>query len=178
MTIIASFTIQQRLWRGWSDPGLPVGAYIGATTVTGDASGGTERIDFDFAGEGEPVSGRYYNVEMMTSHHTDAVTTVGSLVAVNWEAVGPTGLADRRWPLAWVSDGDSNSELSQLNSILVFPFFLGKPQAVPALSTTLSFRQDNVLNRVMFATIQGYIWEPRSNLVEGGLRRPVESVYG
>jgi len=178
MTITAAFTITQRLWRGWDDPGLPVGAYIGAQTVTGDASGGTERVDFDFAGEGEPVSGRYYNVEQITSHHTDAASVAGAMVAVNWESVGPTGLANREWPLTFQSDTVGDAQLIQVGANDVVPLFLGIPQAVPALATILSFRIPNVLNRVLFATIQGYIWEARSTMVDGGLRRPFEALYG
>lgn len=178
MTISAQVTITQRLWRGWDDPGLPVGAYIASQTVTGDASGGTQIVFFDFAGEGDPVSGRYYNVEQLTAHHSDAATVEGTMRAINWESVGPTGLADRIWSLSFITDGVGDSGLNYSRISGIFPVFLGQPQPVPALASTLDVRIANSLNRVLFAQIQGYIWEPRSNMVDGGLRRPVEALYG
>jgi len=177
MTIVAETTISPRLWRGYADPGLPIGAYIGSQTVTGDASGGSELVDFVFALEGAPVSGRYYNIEQITAHTSDAVSVGGSIVATNWETVGPTGLADRVWACNYVTDGLSDAGLS-FERLPELPIFLGLAQPVPDLATIVRFRLINTLNRVLFAQIQGYIWEPRSSLVDGGLRRPIEALYG
>jgi len=177
MTVTALFTIKQRTWRGWDDPGLPVGAYIAAQTVAGDASGGNAVIFFEYALEGAPVSGFFYNVEQITAHTTDAATSTGSLRATNWESIGPTGLADRQWHLVLATDGATDAQLLYTD-LPKFPIFLGQPQAVPALATSLEFRIPNVLNRVLLATVQGYIWHPRSVQVDGGLRRPIEALYG
>lgn len=177
MTIIGSISITQRLWRGWQDPGFPIGAYIASQTVTGDASGGNAIVRFAFSGEGDPVSGRYYNIEQVTCHHSDASSVVGAMAAVNWESIGPTGLADRLWKLALTSSGTGDSPLD-LGNFGQLPVFLGQPQPIPDLSSEVEFRIVNVLNRVLFAQIQGYIWEPRSNLVNGGLRRPADALYG
>ncbi len=177
MTIFAETTVRQRLWRGWQDPGLPVGAYIASITVTGDASGGSEFIDFNFAGEGEPVSGRFYNIEQVSSHVAPAASAVGSMTAINWESVGPTGLADRVWLLSWITDGVTAGAMDSQHNPKI-PVFLGQPQPIPDLASVVRFLTINVLNRVLFAQIQGYIWQPRSVSVDGGLRRPVEALYG
>jgi len=177
MTISVSVTIQQRLWRGWADPGLPVGAYIASQVVTGDASGGNQIIFFDFAGEGDPVSGRFYNIEQISSHHTDNADIDGVMIATNWESIGLTGLVNRIWAIRYTSSatGDSGLDGSRLPKL---PIFLGQPQPVPDLASTFEFRIPNVLNRPLAAQIQGYIWEPRSVSVDGGLRRPIEALYG
>jgi len=177
MTITASVTIVPRLWRGWLDPGLPVGAYIASITVTGDASGGTQRIAFEFAGEGAPVSGRYYNIEQLTAHTSTNLSVIGNMTATNWESVGPTGLAARLWALSFVADGIAQAPLIDSGTPSL-PLFLGQPQPVPALASDIVIQINNVNTRVLFAQIQGFIWEPRSALVNGGLRRPVEALYG
>jgi len=176
MTISTLFTITQRVWRGWRDPGLPVGAYIAATTVQGDASGGRQLVIFQYALEGDPVSGRYYNIEQLTSHISTFTAINGGLTATNWESVGPTGLADRVWALRYETDDVNLAALAERQPQV--PVFLGTPQPVPALASQVSIGIPNVLNRVLFAQIQGYIWEARSVNVDGGLRRPVESLYG
>jgi len=170
-------TVSQRIWRGWDDPGLPVGAYLASQFVVGDASGGAEIVFFDFAGEGEPVSGRFYNIEQITAHHNGAATVGASLQSSNWESIGPTFLSDRIWSAALTTDGITDSGLSYAN-LPPMPIFLGQPQPDPDLPSSVSFRIANVLNRTLTAQIQGYIWEPRSVNVEGGLRRPREALYG
>jgi len=180
MSIGASFTIQQRLWRGFADPGLPVGVYIGAAEVTGDAGGGVQFLDFDFKGEGEPVSGRYYNLEQLTSHGLSVTSFAGSMIAVNWDRTGQLGISDRIWALTYQSDGVSSAGLSQTGAALggKMPVFLGRALPVRDSSTSVRVQTANVLGRVLSATIQGYIWEARSVMVDGGLRRPVEAVFG
>lgn len=180
MSIEGLTTITQRLWRGWDDPGLPVGAYIGAQDVTGDASGGVEFVTFRFLGEGAPLSGRYYNIEQITTHYAAAVSGAGSLVALNWDDVGASPLSDRNWAIAYQSDGIGAAGLATGGWATGgrMPLFLGQPQSNPLVGTSVFIQIANVLGRVLSATIQGYIWEPRSAMVNGGLRRPVEALYG
>lgn len=177
MTISTMTTVSQRIWRGWQDPGLPVGAYIASQFVIGDASGGAQIVFFDFAGEGEPVSGRFYNIEQFDSHHNGLADIFGSLQSSNWESIGPTFLTDRIWNISYFGDGVTDSGLSNGNSPPM-PLFLGQPQPNPDLASSVSVRIANTLNRTLVAMIQGYIWEPRSVNVEGGLRRPIEALYG
>ncbi len=180
MSIEGAVTISQRLWRGWQDPGLPVGAYIGAVDVTGDASGGVEFVTFNFVGEGEPVSGRYYNIEQITTHFAAAISAQGSLVALNWDDVGASALSDRNWSISYVSDGIGAAGIASGGFAIGgrMPLFLGQPQRNPLVGSAVFIQIANVLGRVLSGTIQGYIWEPRSAMVNGGLRRPVEALYG
>jgi len=176
MTATADFPVTQRPWRGYTDPGLPVGMWIAQGTILGDASGGNQIINFVFKGEGEPLGARFYNVEQVEAHMTRNIgaTVNAAMVLTNFDIVGPTGLVNRIVRVPLDTDGVTDSALTITS--LHLPIFLGRPQLVD-LPTELTLRAFNTLNETLFFTAQGYIWEPRSLLVEGGLRRPVDSLY-
>lgn len=175
MTVGISVTITQRVWRGWADPGLPVGVWLGQASVVGDASGGSAFVNFDFAFEGGTVSGRFYNLEQLTTHHNDDAAAGGSLAALNWDGSD----TDRIWSISYVNDGISNAGMASAGFAPGgMPIFLGVPRGNTVFSTSILVQIPNVLNRTLFATVQGYIWEPRSITVNGGLRRPAEALYG
>jgi len=177
MTVSVSNAISRRPWRGYDDPGLPVGMYFAQNAVTGDASGGDMIIFFDFKGEGEPVSGFFFNIEQVNVFHSDANFKIGHMVANNWETIGPVGLVNRKWRYELESDADGTTTLSD-QTYVPLPIFLGSVAPVASLAATIEFGVDNVNITSLVATIQGYIWEPRSVQAEGGLRRPVDSLYG
>jgi len=58
------------------------------------------------------------------------------------------------------------------------PLFLGSVAPVASLAATIEVGADNIDATSFTVTIQGYIWEPRSIQAPGGLRRPVDSLYG
>lgn len=176
MSVVANFPVLQRPWRGYADPGLPVGMWIAQGTVLGDATGGTQNVRFVFKTEGEPLGARFYNLEQLEVHSTLAGLAVGDLTLENFDIVGPTGLVNRRMHLAFESDGFTNASLKDGDGPKL-PKFLGRPQLV-GLPTQLQVTVNNTLNETLFFTGQGYIWEPRSLLEDGGLRRPLDSLYG
>lgn len=177
MTIVADAHVQQRTWRGYDDPGLPVGMFITQGTVLGDASGGRQLVIFTFKGEAEPASGRFYNLEQVEIHYTQVGSIAFALVATNWDIIGPTGLVNRQWG---GSLADNNNNVTAMTTFLQLPLpiFLGTAAPVSALSAQLEVGVPNILAQTLLVTLQGYIWEPRSVMAEGGLRRPVDSLYG
>lgn len=176
MTISVSFPIFPRPWQGYDDPGLPIGMWIGQGETLGDASGGNQNVSLIFKGEGELLGARFYNLEQVEAHSTNLTLAVGSLVLENFDVNGPTGLADRRLHLPFGSDGVTNSAL--IDGIGPrLPKFLGRPVVVDVI-TQIRLQVANVLNETVFFTAQGFIWLPRSLLEDGGLRRPVDSMYG
>ena len=177
MTVSVSNGISIRPWRGYDDPGLPVGMYIGQNAVTGDASGGDMIVFFDFKGEGSPVSGRFFNIEQMNVFHSDTGAKAGHVVANNFETLGPVGLVNRQWKFQLVTNLNGVSAMSDL-LYFPLPLFLGSVAPVASLAATLEVGTDNIDLTSFVATIQGYIWEPRSIQAEGGLRRPTDSLYG
>lgn len=175
MSVVADFPVIQRPWKGYADPGLPVGMWIAQGSILGDASGTAMSIIFVFKGEGEPLGGRYYNIEQLEVHTTDDVRNDGGLQIVNFDIVGSTGLITRTISLRLKGDDVTLSALEP--GFMKFPIFLGRPQLVD-LEAQVLIRTANDDGETFFATAQGYIWEPRSLLVDGGLRRPVDSLYG
>jgi len=177
VTISVSNAISIRPWRGYDDPGLPVGMYFAQNSVVGDASGGDSIIFFEFKGEGEPVSGRFFSLEQYNVFHSATASKSGHLVLNNWETIGPVGLVNRQYKWRLESNLNDVSALGELQYVPL-PLFLGSVAPIASLAATLEFGTDNIDLSSLTVTIQGYIWEPRSVQAEGGLRRPVDSLYG
>jgi len=177
VTVSVANAIALRPWRGYDDPGLPVGMYFAQNAVTGDASGGDMIVFFRFKGEGDPVSGRFFNLEQINIFHSVTTAKPAHVVANNWETIGPVGLVNRQWKLELANNANGVSAIGE-RSHLPLPLFLGSAAPVPSLTTDLEVGIDNVDLSSLVVTIQGYIWEPRSVQAEGGLRRPVDSLYG
>lgn len=177
MTVSTFTHVQQRPWRGYDDPGLPVGMYVAQGSTVGDASGGDMIVFFDFKGEGRAASGRYYNLEQVEAQISTELDTIFHLQANNWDLVGDAGLIDRNWS-ARLLDNDNGLSAMATERQLPLPIFLGIAAPVRDLSCRLEFGANNQDGIAIAVTIQGYIWEPRSVMAEGGLRRPVDSLYG
>jgi len=170
-------SIHIRPWRGYDDPGLPVGMWFAQGAVTGDASGGDMIVFFQFKGEGEAVSGRFFNLEQFNIFHSAIATKDAHMVINNFETLGPVGLVNRQFRMR-LQDNDNGVSAMDNAYYLPLPIFLGSVAPVASLSADLEFGIDNVDLTSFVATAQGYIWEPRSIQAPGGLRRPVDSLYG
>jgi len=176
VSVVAEFPVLQRPWRGYDSPGLPAGMWIAQGTALGDASGGTQSVGFVFKDEAVPLGGRFYNLEQLSVHATFGTITDMALVLLNFDIVGSTGLVNREHHLTLSTDGVTTASLVDMDGPRL-PLFLGRPSLV-GLNTVLRIRTSNLNNETVFFTCQGYIWEPRSLLEDGGLRRPLDSLYG
>lgn len=175
MSVVAVFPVIQRPWKGYQDPGLPVGMWIAQGTVTGDMTGGSATVIFVFKGEGEPLGARFYNIEQLEFSSTEAGRANAGLRIFNFDVIGTTGLVTRSIHLEIETDDIADASLK--SGQVRLPIFLGRPQLVD-LEAQVLFRTNNTTIETIFATAQGYIWEPRSLLIDGGLRRPLDSLYG
>jgi len=176
MAVAGIVTVTQRPWQGYSDPGLPVGMWVSQGTVLGDASGGNQSVIMRFKEEGDPLGARFYNIEQMEVHSTRQVGALrAGLLIENFDIISSTGLVNRQIHIAMQTDGITDSAMISGN--MKVPIFMGRPTLV-GVSSQLTARTLNTLNETWFFTAQGYIWEPRSLLVDGGLRRPLDSLYG
>jgi len=176
VTVVVTNAISIRPWRGYDDPGLPVGMYFAQNAVTGDGSGGDMLILFEFKGEASPVSGRFFNIEQINIFHSAVAGKTGHISINNFETLGPVGLVNRQYRFRLE---DNVNGVSAIEAIaLPLPLFMGSVAPVAGLAADLEVGIDNVDLTSLVATIQGYIWEPRSVQAEGGLRRPVDSLYG
>jgi len=177
MTVSVVDSISRRPWRGYDDPGLPVGMWIGQNSVTGDASGGNMLVIMEFKGEDEPVSGRFFNLEQFNVFHSNTSTKVGALQITNFETTFSVGLVNRLYFFELEFNARSVSALNDRIHIPL-PLFMGSVAPVASLAAQIEFSTPNVDLSSFVVTAQGYIWEARSVQAEGGLRRPVDSLYG
>lgn len=177
MTISVLNGISIRPWRGYDDPGLPVGMWFAQNAVVGDASAGDMIVIFIFKGEAEPISGRFFNVEQFNAVHSSSTSKLGHIIANNWETIGPFGLIDRQWRFGMASNANDVSALDE-RIHFPLPLFLGSAAPIADLPAQIEVGIDNVDLTSLVVTMQGYIWEPRSIQAPGGLRRPVDSLYG
>jgi len=175
MSVSSVVFVHYRPWRGYQDPGLPTGMWVSQGTILGDAGGGTKTVIMRFKEEGLPLGGRFYNIEQLEIHDTDVGARNAVLRMVNFDILSATGLVNREVHLEMDSDGTTNVALSQSGPRL--PIFVGRPTLV-GVTSQLEFGTPNSDGETFFATAQGYIWEPRSLLEDGGLRRPLDSLYG
>lgn len=181
MTVIATGQIFPRLWRGWDDPSLPVGMWVGQVQVTGDGSGGAMRMQHFFRPEADPVSGRFYNLEQV-----DLIITVNAPVGEvacalgtdGFDRVGGAEMFDRGWTLQVGPNSRAGESVGIYNEFTKLPIFLGQASTVPDGACSLSVEIANVDTAVFQSVLQGYIWDPRSVSAQGGLRRPLGNLYG
>jgi len=167
VTVVGVTRVQQRPWRGYDDPGLPVGMYISQGTVLGDASGGSMQINIVFRNAGVAASGRFYNIEQLEIHVTSELgATEGFLTFNNFELVGATGLVNRTLRFILTNNAGATSALD-FSEAPRLPIFLGITSPVAGLATDVRVGIDNINTETLFATIQGYIWEPRLDSLYG-----------
>ncbi len=178
MSVASTVSIQPRMWRGYDDPGLPVGAYIAHTVALGDATGGNNTLTFTFKLAGEPISGRFFSVEQLNAFTTQDVTADGSFQVINFERVATFMIGQRVWSMLLERDGITSAAFARHDLAIPQPLFLGQTSRVLSEPSQVVMVSANV-NIVAFSgVIQGYIWEPRSVMAPGGLRRPIDGVYG
>ena len=180
MSVIVTTQIVPRLWRGYTAPGLPVGMYVAQASVTGDGTAGNQRLIFNFRTEAGPVSGRFFNLEQFSLRVAlgGGGSVNATLNTAGFDTVGRVGMTDRDWMFR-MEDG-ARAGISGLSSDRTprLPIFLGQADVRPDGFAQLILSVFNIDLSILEGTIQGYIWEPRSVSAEGGLRRPVDSLYG
>jgi len=177
MSVTFNAPVSRRQWRGYDDPGLPVGMWFSQGAVTGDVSGGDMTVITTFHFEGDGISGWFYDLEQMNIFNSDTTTKGGHIIANNFETLGPVGLVNRQWRFELENNGNDVSALNE-GTHVPLPLFLGSVAPVQSLASSLEIGINNIDLSSLIVTIQGYIWEPRSVQAEGGLRRPADSLYG
>jgi len=177
MTVTGETNIAFRSWRGFDNPSYPVGMYIANFVVIGDATGGVMRILFPFKEDGQRADGRFYNIEQMSAFVSinPGIPIEGSIRVLGFDSVGPFIIGEQNYRFDLVGAG---SVISAAQNFPVMPLFLGQTGRLEGTSSELQVQTGNLLAVIFAVTIQGYIWEPRSILAEGGLKRPPDVLYG
>lgn len=179
MAVSGNFRVETRPFSGYRDPALPIGSYIAQAGIAGDASGGGLFINFLFQLSADRRVTELYNLEQI-SIDTDAnLAQRGLISTLNMDSLSPTRPASpQKWSFVTSQDSVSDSALL-ISDLLNHPIWLGSP-ALPSGSSAAGLRLAflNVDLRLYAATIQGYIWGPRSVLAPGGPQRPVNGFFG
>jgi len=175
MAVQVNFRIDQLPWAGYEEPGLPTGAWIAQGTVTGQSVVGSMVIGILIQIASDPLSSRLYNIEQLMLSKTESLQeTVNGRVNNMGHLVQDRPLARRQFSIPMLTAGNS---FTSSDPTLIRPIFLGAPSGAN-LECGVDFRIDDNPGVIFDVTVQGYIWEPRSLLAPGGLRRPVGSIYG
>lgn len=179
MAITTNFRVEVLPWRGFDNPALPSGAYVGHAFVVGDGTGGANTVTFLFQFSGDPLSSRLYNLEQFWARGSATVQSEdsGQIIVQNMGHLTP----DRPIPDSRLMNFQyrfgANTIALQTDGMLPRPLFLGAPSAAN-LACGIAFARTNVDGEANGVTIYGYIWQPRSLLAEGGLQRPVGGLWG
>ena len=172
--------IVPRMWRGYDDPGLPVGAWICYAVTLGDATGGNNVIDVMFKREDEPVSGRFYNLEQVNVFTAGILVPAVEVVVLSvngFERLGSYSIGQR--VLGFTIDNTGHLTGASLQfGLKPMPYFLGQAGSTASVESVIQFITNNTENIAFSVTAQGYIWDSRSVQAPGGLRRPLDSLYG
>jgi len=169
------------MWRGWDDPSYPVGAYIANFALLGDATGGVMQINFPFKFEAAPADGRFYNIEHISAFVAGLALSPaieGFIRVLSFETLGPFVIAEQQYRFLV---GGTLPLSSAAFDFPPLPLFLGQTSRLTAGSIAFSHLQIGTANLNLAAwsvTLSGYIWEARSIMAEGGLKRPADTLYG
>jgi len=177
MAVVQSFRVDIRPYAGYSDPGLPMGAWIAQAGIVGDASGGGMFISFLFQqGDDNQVSELFSldQISIDTSRANDA-DVILQTIAMDSLAINRPA-STQVWRINLTNVGATLGGNSINFRDFALPIWLGSPNRVEG-DGGLRLILTNVDLVFYAATLQGYFWGPRAILAEGGPRRPVGGLF-
>lgn len=178
MSVSGDFRVDIRPYSGYEDPSLPIASWVAQGGIAGDASGGTIFMNFLFQRDEDAQISELFNLEQI-QFDASAETVRGiQLDARNMDTLAPNRpLTDQRWMFNSDNIPATGSAALNLDRSTMLPIWLGAPNRVEGESgiRLQFFNADLVL---FLATLQGYMWGPRSVLANGGPRRPVGGLFG
>lgn len=171
MTVAGNFRTEMRPYSGYDEPQLPIGAWIGAGDIVGDATGGFVQMNFLFQFGQQPLNPNLFNVERFTAEVSANTTQRANIEDRNMDNLAPgRPVGVERWSFELTGDGVSNAIVS-VASQSGLPMWLG--QCVEALlECGVRFQFVNTTLLTFTVRCQGYVWGPRSILAPGGPQRP------
>lgn len=174
MSIGAQVEVSRREWGGELNPSHPIGMWMGAGLVQGDASGGTMNLDFVFQLQGAPnLDSQIYSLEQIAIH-VEAPTS--QTISLRTSVLGELSAADE-WAIelrAFTQGGDA--AILPRDAGALKGTFMGSATAVGS-TTALQVSAVNADGIDLIMSAQGYVWGARSRSVLGGPKRPVDGLY-
>ncbi|KKL74636.1 hypothetical protein LCGC14_2062960, partial [marine sediment metagenome] len=139
MSIGAVQAIQIQRFEGYADPRLPIGQWWGATTVTGDASGGIAFMQLNFSEVTTPVlNSNIYNFEAFTYSAQTQADTVGHISAANWVQPPGAGIVSFPYAIRILDTEQPSLSIASAEAYTFLTVFLGS-QAQQGTAQVLTF---------------------------------------
>lgn len=178
MTVFSTFRVDTRPYSGYADPSLPIAAWIASGTTTGNGTGGSLFMDFIVQVAETTRVTELFNLEQIAVHTDASGAIVGILRTEQMDVLNPNVRATevQEWVLPLVANGVADSALN-LNNLSGLPIWLGAPTDGD-VDAGLQLEFLNVDTIVFHATLQGYMWGPRSVVAPGGPQRPPFGYFG
>lgn len=178
MTVSAEFRVDVRPYSGYDDPSLPIAAWISQGGLAGDVSGGSIFMDFLFQRADDAQVTELFNLEQLSVDTSAESPSTFMLSTLTMDNLAPNRPAS---PQKWKGDTSSvvsaSSSATPLFNVTILPLWLGAPNKVEG-NGGLRLQTVNTNGVLVAATLQGYMWGPRSVLAPGGPRRPVGGLFG
>jgi len=178
VAVFADFRFDTRPYSGYDDPSLPIGAWIASGAATGNATGGSLFMLFLCQIAETTRVTELFNLEQVAIHADVAATIPAVLRTEQMDVLNPNVRATevQEWLLLLTSAGSADSALQFIGGNQL-PIWLGAPTDGD-VDAGIQLEFPNVDLRVHHATIQGYMWGPRSIIAPGGPQRPPNGLYG
>lgn len=179
MSVGFAFRVDIRPYSGYSDPSLPIAAWIAQGGAVGNASGGALTMSFLFQRDEDAQISELFNLEQISFDTSTDVNRVGMLSTINMDTLAPNRpVSDQIWRIDTFGDGGPiGLSAGNLDRLLQHPLWLGAPNRVEG-DSGLRVTWPNVDLLLYLVTLQGYMWGPRSVLANGGPQRPVGGLFG
>ena len=178
MSVGFSERVDIRPYSGYSDPSLPIGAWVAQAGRAGDATGGTINLDFLFKLDENPQTSELFSLEQMSIDITSVlgVHQEGSIETFGMDTLAPNrDLSNQKWHFSLKAFNTSTA--MELDKSQILPLWLGAPNRIEGDSGLRLFFVNT--NLILYQVIlQGYMWGPRAVMAPGGPRRPVGGLFG
>lgn len=179
MTILSDVPIRRLQYRGYDDPALPVGIWWVTGVVVGDASGGTAQVRGTLKEEGDAVSGNMWNLEQVMAFTSDATPLAIFITAAGLSPSRELPGVDAIYQGILDTTGAGLGNTALGNAMHRLPIWLGAVRGGADVRATIGFGITNpTASDSLAVSAMGYIWDPRSILVDGGPQRPERSLFG
>jgi len=185
MSVLGSFSYQLRPFAAEREPGNPGGLWALGGTVQGDVSGGVRSLTHLFQALPSISNSNFYSIEQISIQDTAVEITQAILQVNSMDAIFPNlaGAATNQkfWRVTMVDvsfAGGPQVSCLEWERQRQTPWFLGQASRNPSLAALLVVTVPNSDGERITCTVQGYWWPPGAINDEGGLKRPVGSLFG
>lgn len=177
MTLVGETLVESRRFSGWLDPRYPIGTWLAAFQLIGDASGGFIQLNLLFQTADGParLNSQMYSVERMAAVVTSGNGPVAEIIALNMG--GPSNFTfSHQYSIQMLAQNASSQSAIAGDQFTMLPWFLGAQRTAGQIAA-LSLLLINANGVIVTFEAEGYRWSPRSVLVDGGPQRPPTGLY-